>query len=80
MIARGQTPPCIVFNRRDAKVSLSIPGRRWRKNEQEVGAEDKETGKGMSPWCPSCPLLWVTSLVGSVAACVRSCMLASSLM
>ena len=34
-MARGRTPPCIEFNRWDAKVSLSIPGRRERKNERE---------------------------------------------
>ena len=79
-VARGRTPPCIEFNRRDAKVSLSIPGRRKRRNEREVGVEDKETGKDMSPWCPMCSLLWATSLVGSVVACVCSCTLASSLM
>ena len=79
-VARGQTPPCVVFNRQDVKVSLSNPGRRKRKNKREVGVEDKETGKGMSPWCPMCPRLWATSLVESVVACVRSCSLASSLM
>ena len=78
-MASGRTPPCVGFNRRDAKVSLSIPGRRKRKNEREVGVEDKETGKGMSLWCPMCPLLWATSLVGSVVSCAGSCSLASTL-
>ena len=46
-------PPCAVFNRRDAKVSLSNPGKKEekrkkeRKNEREVGVEDKEAGDGM---------------------------------
>ena len=72
-VARGLTPPCVVFNRRDAKVSLSIPGTRKRKNEGEVGVEDKETGERhvAGSWGPMCPLLWATSLVGSVVACVR---------
>ena len=62
-VTGGRTPPCIEFNRRDAKVSLSIPGRRERKNERErriereVGVEDKEMRKGMSSWCPLCLLL-----------------------
>ena len=33
--ARGRMPPCVVFNRRDAKVSLISPGKKEEKGKKE---------------------------------------------